>query len=216
MYENKGNSGVISKSKLLIGEGKDEVLFFNKLLEHLNINDIQVEPYNGTDKLGNYLRNLSLRPGYRELISLGVIRDADLSANNTFDSVCGMLKNAKLPVPRFPKQIVGENLKVSVLILPDYPANESENNLEPRMLETLCLDAIRTNSEMQCVENYFNFLADNVGIKCKPKDMAKARLQVWLASQERPDLRLGEAAQKGYFNWDSPAFDGLKEFLQSL
>lgn len=33
MSENKGNSGVISKSKLLIGEGKDEVLFFNKLLE---------------------------------------------------------------------------------------------------------------------------------------------------------------------------------------
>jgi len=36
---------VLSKHKLLIGEGKEEVDFFTAFLAHLNISDIQVEQY---------------------------------------------------------------------------------------------------------------------------------------------------------------------------
>lgn len=31
-----------------------------------------------------------------------------------------------------------------------------------------------------------------------------------------PDKRLGEAALAGYWDWDSPAFDLLKQFLHQL
>ncbi len=37
----------ISQPKLLLGEGKDEVLFFSALLKHLQIKDIQVVQYGG-------------------------------------------------------------------------------------------------------------------------------------------------------------------------
>lgn len=33
----------LSKPKLLIGEGKEEELFFTAFLTHLNISDVQVE-----------------------------------------------------------------------------------------------------------------------------------------------------------------------------
>ncbi len=46
--------------------------------------------------------------------------------------------------------------------------------------------------------------------------MAKARVHAWLASQIEPDKRLGEAAKAGYWPWDSPGFDRLKQFLQAL
>jgi len=41
----------ISKPKLLIGEGLEEVLFFNALLSYLKISDVQVEQYGGKQKL---------------------------------------------------------------------------------------------------------------------------------------------------------------------
>lgn len=198
----------LSKPKLLIGEGSEEVLFFHAFLNHLNITDIQVENYGGKQGLGNYLKTLHLRPGYSEVVSLGITRDADESANNAFNSVCGFLKNGKLPVPNHPKQIIGESPQVSVLILPDYQNNG--------MLEDVCLEAVKTDPAIQCVDDYFKCVYSTVGRKPKNKDIAKARLRVWLASQIAPDKRLGEAAQAGYFTWDSPAFDGLKLFLQAL
>lgn len=198
----------LSKPKLLIGEGSEEVLFFNAFLNHLQITDVHVENYGGKQGLGNYLKTLSLRPGYSEVVSLGITRDADESANNAFDSVCGFLKNGKLPVPSHPKEIKGESLQVSVLILPDYQNSG--------MLEDVCLEAVKTDLAMQCVDDYFKCISSTVGREPKNKDIAKARLRVWLASQIAPDKRLGEAAQAGYFIWDSPAFDGLKLFLQAL
>ena len=48
----------ISKPKLLIGEGWEEVYFFSALLNRLGLNDIQVEQYGGKAKLSPYLRNL--------------------------------------------------------------------------------------------------------------------------------------------------------------
>jgi hypothetical protein len=37
----------LSKPKLLIGEGKEEVDFFTAFLNHLNISNVQVEQYGG-------------------------------------------------------------------------------------------------------------------------------------------------------------------------
>nr|WP_041233000.1 DUF3226 domain-containing protein [Cylindrospermum stagnale] len=154
------------------------------------------------------MKTLHLRPSYNEVVSLGITRDADDSAINAFDSVCGFLNTGKLPIPNRPKQIIGESPQVSVLILPDYQNNG--------MLEDVCLKAVTTDRAIQCVDDYFKCVYSTVGREPKNKDIAKARLRVWLASQIAPDKRLGEAAQAGYFNWDSPAFDGLKLFLQAL
>ena len=49
-----------------------------------------------------------------------------------------------------------------------------------------------------------------------PDNLAKARVHAWLASQEKAGLRLGEAAEKGYWPWKSPAFDSIKQFINDL
>lgn len=183
----------LSKPKLLIGEGKEEVAFFTEFLTHLNISDVQVEQYGGKTGLTSYLRTLILRPGYLNIVSLGITRDADNSAQSAFQSVCGSLNRASLPVPNQPGEIVGDSPKVSVMILPGAQRNG--------MLEDLCLDAVETDPVLQCVDEYFDCVYRTSGRK--PNNIAKARVHTWLASQIEPDKRLGEAAKAGYLPWDS-------------
>lgn len=196
----------ISKPKLLIGEGSEEVLFFDALLSHLQITDVQVQEYKGKQALASYLRNLPKVSNYQQVISLGITRDADDSATSAFQSVCASLKSAGLPVPTKSGEIAGNSPQVSVLILPD--------GRNSGMLEDVCLTAIETDPVLQCVDNYFDCISKTTGRQ--PSNMAKARIRAWLSSQIEPDKRLGEAAKAGYLPWDSPAFDGLKQFLQAL
>jgi hypothetical protein len=196
----------LSKPKLLIGEGKEEVDFFTAFLTHLNISNVQVEQYQGKQGLASYLRTLVVRPGYLNVVSLGITRDADNSAQSAFQSVCGSLQRASLPVPSQPGEVVGDNPQVSVMILPD-----GQNK---GMLEDLCLAAVEIDPVLQCVDEYLNCVYRTVGRE--PNNMAKARVHAWLSSQIEPDKRLGEAAKADYLPWDSPGFDRLKQFLQAL
>jgi hypothetical protein len=196
----------LSKPKLLIGEGKEEVDFFTAFLTHLNITNVQVEQYGGKQGLPSYLRTLVVRPGYLNVVSLGITRDADNSAQSAFQSVCSSLNRASLPVPSRPGEIVGDSPQVSIMILPD-----GQNS---GMLEDLCLAAVETDPVLQCVDEYFDCVYRTSGRK--PNNMAKARVHAWLSSQIEPDRRLGEAAKAGYWPWDSPGFDSLKQFLQAL
>ena len=52
--------------------------------------------------------------------------------------------------------------------------------------------------------------------KRQPGNLAKAKVHAWLASQVDPDKRLGEAAQAGYWPWDSCVFESLKDFMRNL
>jgi hypothetical protein len=196
----------LSKPKLLIGEGKEEVDFFTAFLTHLNITDVQVEQYGGKQELPSYLKTLVVRPDYPNVVSLGITRDADNSAQSAFQSVCSSLNRASLPVPSKPGEIVGDSPQVSIMILPD-----GQNS---GMLEDLFLTAIETDPVLPCVDEYFDCVYRTSGRK--PNNMAKARVHTWLASQLEPDKRLGEAAKAGYLPWDSPGFDSLKQFLEAL
>lgn len=78
---------------------------------------------------------------------------------------------------------------------------------------------MRTVSEdpvMSCIEEYFDCVQQRVAKPPKSKDMDKAKVKVFLASREDPTLLLGQAAQRKYWNWDSPALSPVKEFIQAL
>jgi len=62
----------ISKCKLFIGEGEEEVRFFQALLTHLNITNVNVEAYGGKAKLPSYLKTFLRRPDRQSVLSLGI------------------------------------------------------------------------------------------------------------------------------------------------
>ena len=49
-----------------------------------------------------------------------------------------------------------------------------------------------------------------------PRWVSKARVHAFLASRDRPDLRLGEAAERGIWRFESEAFRPLIDLLRML
>lgn len=196
----------ITQPKFLIGEGQEEVRFFNAFLKHLGRQDVQVENYSAKPQLRRYLKALRTRPGFSQVVTLCIAQDADNSAASAFQSVCDASRNAGLAAPERPSQMAGESPCVGVLILPDGE--------RPGMLEDLCLDAVKADFAIPCVDRYFQCFSEQN--HRQPNNIAEARVHAWLASQVVPDLRLGEAAEKGYWPWTAPAFGAFKTFLLAL
>jgi hypothetical protein len=197
----------ITKPKLLLGEGTEEVRFFKALLTHLGISDVQVEQFGGKNNLSNYVPAIARTAGFLQLTSLAITRDADNDAAAAFASVCYSLQSVSLAKPPAPGQFIGSSPRVGTFILPD--------NQKAGMLEDLCLAAVATDPTMQCVEDYFLCLS-RIPNRRQPNNPAKARVHAWLASQVEPDKQLGVAADIGYLDWHSPAFAPLIQFLKTL
>jgi hypothetical protein len=197
----------LTKPRVLVGEGRDEVNFFEALTAHLGVTDIQVEEYGGKGNLSRYLREfVSARPGRQNVLALGITRDADGNAALAFQGICTLLTNNQLSIPATAGQVAVGTPRVGVYLFPD--------NQRDGMLEDLCLDSVQTDGAVSCVDEYLRCVARNTGRQ--PSPPAKARVHIWLASQLVPDLRLGEAAQKGFWPWTAPALAPLIRFLQAL
>lgn len=145
----------LDKPKLLIGEGKDEILIFGALLNHLGIDDVKVEDFGGKHKLPDYLDTLQLRPGFHDLRSLGVTRDADSDAMSAFTSVRDHLTARNLVSPVSSGNIAEGTPRIGVVILPD--------GQQQGMLEDLCLTAFQTDPVIDCLEKYFECIKEAKG-----------------------------------------------------
>jgi len=187
----------IEKPKLIIGEGKEDFFFFDSLIKHLKIDDIQVDFYGGKTNLNNYFKALHLKPGFSNLCSLGITRDADESFDTASQSIDDSIRRHKL------NEI--ENLRIKKFIFPD--------NNSPGMLEDVCLRAI-DGYEMGCIEDFFQCINKNTNKK--PNEFSKAKIHAWLSTQIQPDKRLGEAAKAGYIDWNNENFNKLINFIKSL
>ena len=201
----------------LVVEGVSALYFFRALLRRMNIiNQIQIQDFGGKDELEDFLLALKSMSDFNTVVSIGIVRDADNNPSAAFDSVCSALRDVELYQPSQPEKFEGANPRIGVLILPN--ANECG------MLETLCLQSVSNDPAIKCIEDYLDCLRSN----ClqEPIDEShniyKAQVQVFLASRTflSPKRRniwlLGQAADKGDWQWDSPAFDHVKLFLTSL
>ena len=79
------------------------------------------------------------------------------------------------------------------------------------MIEDLCLLSVSNRPEFPCVDDYFQCIAQRSG---RQGFSSKARVRVWMASHVDYEYYVGKAAEKGYWPWESPVFDSLKEFLR--
>ncbi|EDZ96799.1 MAG: hypothetical protein P5702_11870 [Limnospira sp. PMC 1291.21] len=187
----------IDKPKLIIGEGIEEKIVFSRLIKSLKIEDIQVESYEGKGNLGKFLKSLHLIPGYQQLQSLGITRDADESFKSASESIDNFISNSNFSA--------AGTVKITQFIMPD--------NGSPGMLEDLCLKSIAAN-EIQCVDDFLECIYN----RCErtPKNLAKAKIHAWLASQVNPGKRLGEAVESGYIKLEDEAFQQIIEFIKNI
>ena len=211
-------SAEIVKSKLILGEGMDEVRCMEALLKHMGLsNDVQVEHYGGKNQLAKSIVSTVTRTGFKQVTSLGITRDcdyadrsADEAEKSAFQSICLALEKAGLKPPEKIGMKSSGVPAVSAMILP--------GKARMGMLEDMFLDSLFDKPEFTCIEAFFECVNLKSGRKtARPQNvMGKARIHAWLSTQVEPDKLLGQSAEAGYWDWDHSAFDSLKAFIKAL
>lgn len=197
----------ILSNKLLVVEGKDDVGFFLKMLDKLNIrSNVLVWGLNGKNQFNNELPRLQKLRGFPEITCLGVIRDQD--DDNAFDSVTNILtrKMSFDNVPSKNGEFASGNPKIGIFIMPG-------NNIKGTMLEDLCLKTVETHPAMKCVNEFISCVSK---LAPKPNNITKAKAQTFLAAQPEIANTVGLGAQKSHWDFESPALDELKQFLSNF
>ncbi len=195
-----------SKPCLLVVEGKDDEGFFEALVKHLGLHEsIQLHKAQGKDNLRDALDAVVKNPGFPDVNSLGLVRDADQNPKAAFQSICSILPLVGLPVPKTVLAPIGQNPRVTIMILPSLD--------RPGALEDICIESVAEDACMSCVEGYLECLSTK-GIKIRDNMRAKAMVQVFLASRPRPGLQLAVAAQAKIWPWDHEVFVPLQNFLR--
>jgi hypothetical protein len=198
----------ITKKKLLAVEGQDEIAFFKELFEHMGMLDIvDLLEVKGKDNFKNEIPLLTRTTGFNDLEAVAIIRDADDSYKSAFESVKSVLKKNSLQAPERPGEFSQGNPKVGVFIMPD--------NKNSGMLENLCLETVKEKEEMKCVNRFID-CANQLENPPKPKDIAKAKVQAFLALMPEVPNQVGLGAKKRCWDFDSAELAPLKNFLSEL
>ena len=187
----------------------DDVRVMGALCEHLGIVDMQFAPCGGYNSLRQFLRAFRADPAFRRVQSLAVVVDADANPDGRRQGVADALTSAGLPNPGQPLAPVSESrLTVAYLVVP----HESPGT----MLEDVCLNSVSDDPAMECVGQFMDCVNQASIPGPNPRWVSKARVHAFLASRDRPDLRLGEAAERGIWRFESEAFRPLIDLLRML
>lgn len=205
----------INSKKVLAVEGKDEINFFNALLQYMNIKDVDIRDVVGKDQFSKKLlaliktRGFFLADGSSFVTHLAIIRDED--KDKALESVVKIVTNIGLKPPKKHSTFSNGNPRVGIFIMPG-------ETVEGTMLEDLCLKTVENHPAMKCVNDFTSCVSD---LKTTPKNISKAKVQVFksqvfLATQPETVDSVGLGAKKKYWDFESSALDELKQFLSNL
>ena len=193
----------------LLVEGNDPRNFFGELVDYLKIENLQIQNFGGVNELRRFLGVMVKQSGFHDTVRmLGIVRDAEATAEGAFRSVQSSLRKAGLPVPDRPGEPAEAAPAVNVLILP--------GDQDPGMLETLLCRTFADTAVDRCIDDFFRcFERSEAGAHIRNPD--KARAQVFLATRKISQMSVGVAAQKGYWgDFGHDVFREVRRFLSSL
>lgn len=194
----------ITREKLLLVEGKDEVNFFEALLEQSGIEGFEIIDVGGKRNFAKELKMLALLTGFEKVKTLIIVRDADDNADDAFASARSALHSIHFHTPNCQNELREyEGRKVGIYIMP--------GNFENGMLEDLCMSSVADQPVISCIESFFECIKQK---GCIPKNLSKAKAHVFLASQSELVTSIGVAAKKGYWNFSHPSLQALTHFFQ--
>ena len=205
---------------LILCEGKDEYYFLiyylnsEALLDQPELSKtVQVEDFGGNDELLTKLLLWSKAPGFENLKTLIVIRDAESDASSSAQKIIHAFKESGLPAPSCPHQFAcSDSLKTGFLLFPECSSTQVNGTLED-----LCLSILNENEEevLGLVDSFLSSIEEQ-HIRTFPRRF-KAQLHTYLSITDKyVSLKVGEAAKAGAFNWKSPCLNSIKGFLTEM
>ena len=199
----------ISQDLLLLVEGRDESHLFGKLIEACfsDNSQIQVMDIGGKTTLGRNLKAVhTIALSRSSLRSIGIVRDADADAAASFKSVCDSVRQAGYTPPPAHANFSDTSPSIGIFIVPD--------GNEPGAIETICRCSVQNEDAARCVEAYMECLETHDALKSNIPD--KTFAHAYLAATRDPVARVGEGALQGVWNFQSPAFANLRQFIHDL
>ena len=187
----------------LLVEGKDPRNFFEAFIEHLSLANIQIQNFGGVSELSSFLRALVNAPDFQTVQSIGIVRDAETSAERAFQSVQSSLERAKLPMPDSPAERTDTNPAVTVLILP--------GDNRQGMLETLLCESFADDPVEECIDDFFECVESLPDVSIERSD--KARAHAYLTTKPNPHFSVGVAAKNDYWDLNHSVFSTVRDFL---
>jgi len=120
----------ITKSRVILVEGKDEVNFFNNLISFMGLSDIQIFDFVGKDSFTDKFCAFTKMPGFNLIRSIAIIRDADDDCEAAFRGVIGSIKHNEsnflrpahfnLDYPSTPGNFFrANNINIGIFIMPN-------------------------------------------------------------------------------------------------
>lgn len=201
-----GEPRAIEATVQLLVEGKDQYNFFEALLGHLGIRGVQLQDFGGVSELAAFLSQFVKSSGFDNVRRLGIVRDAEESAESAVHSLNSAIAGAGLNVPVALDSPGLELPMVMAMVLPD--------NSQPGMLETLLCDTFAGTVVDDCIIQFFDCIS---GVPEVSVDRPhKARAHAWLATKPHPHLSVGVAAKRGYWDLNHEALAGVREFVTLL
>ena len=203
---------------LLLVEGNDEYWFCIQLLKSIGFNsnpeqlDIQVIDMEGNQNFSSSLNLITKLPKFDQVTTIGFIRDAEQNtATSAYSSTCDSIKKfiSNFPIPEIGEVKSENGLSCGIFITPD--------NSTCGMLETVCLESVKTNplykeSEVY-VDNAESLLPES---DRKKYNKPKAMVQTYLAGQLKIVNTLANAAKRNIWDYSNPVFAGIVSFIRKL
>lgn len=193
-----------SRVQLLV-EGSEPKNVFRRFCMSWGLQEIQIHDFGGVTELRGFLRAFKVISGFHDVTNLGIIRDAERSAQSARQSVQNSLRGAALDSTGTSHGASPGQPAVSVLILPD--------GRSPGSLESVLWRSIEGDPKARCIEDYL------ACIELDSRTVArgdKARVHSWLAGMPQPTGSIGVAARKGYWDPTHTAFSEVRRFLTEL
>lgn len=220
--QKKNSSIVIRKKHLILCEGMDEWKFLGRYLNSPALKedpffseDIEVLNFGGNENLRDYLAALKLIDRFSDVVSLLVIRDAELDAQKAACQVQSALHANDLEVPDRQGQWTEGTPKTCFLLFPALGTEERPGTLEDLCLTILDLDDTVAEIPLEEIDAFVEHLEQDR--KQTFSHRHKTRLHTYFSVNNRfVSMKLGEAADAGAFNWSHPNLDPLKECLSKL
>lgn len=197
---------VINKKILILVEGSDEERFLPLLAQARGFPDFQCKSFNGIPELPRFLKNLPNIPGFSNVASLGIIRDADDNPATALQSTRDALRNAALPVPETELSVKLGPPKTAIFLTP--------GNGSPGALESCLLRSVGDNPDLECIDALLACMEGRNGIELRQKD--KVRVQAFLATRVKVFRQISEGARAGIWPFEHTAFDGFERLLSTI
>ena len=210
-YAESGQKSLeIQANRLLLVEGKDEVNLLGRLIKDClkdNGQVIQILDVGSKDNFGPNLMAIKVAAqSGTTLHSVGIIRDADDNPQGSFDSVCNSLRSVGYEPPAAHAEFSDATPSIGVFIVPDGSQSGA--------IETLCRRSVEGEDAAKCADEYMECLKTHDALQSRNAD--KTFAHAYLAAMRNPVARVGEGALQGAWDFQSPAFGGLSQFVRDL